>query len=242
MNQPTYQTSSNTNLLADFDFAFNGTLCPDEVRQIASAAFINKGENLLLVGDVATGKTMIAGAAIASARESGKSVMWLTMPTPMSMPDDLLDYGLGFIGSRNSRPGYREELLQCDALAVDEAERWLHFGGLLFLGLLAKRSQLGKSTVLVATTAGLQSALNLQVSQPSQFSIVAEADPAMRAMTMVPWRSVGEMLAALGLPVDHKHLLGKNFTAAPAANGLTAKIWHTLYTGKRSYRNRLTAL
>ena len=234
--------TSNTNPLSDFDFEFNGTLCPDEVRQLASATFINKGENLLLVGDGGTGKTMLARAAVASARDNGNSVVWLAVPTPMSLQDDLLDHGPGFIGSRNSRPGYREELLQCDVLLVDETERWLNIGGLMFLALLAKRSQLGKSTVLVATTAALQSALRLQVSQPSQFSIVAAADPAMRDMATMPWRSVGEMLAALGLPVDHEHLLGKNFTAVPAANGLTARIWHTLYTGQKSYRNRSTAL
>jgi DNA replication protein DnaC len=73
--------TSNTNPLSDFDFEFNGTLCPDEVRQLASATFINKGENLLLVGDGGTGKTMLARAAVASARDNGNSVVWLAVPT-----------------------------------------------------------------------------------------------------------------------------------------------------------------
>lgn len=54
------QSSGNT--LESFDFAFNPSINPSQIKQLSTCRFIEKGENVFFVGPTGTGKTHLAKA------------------------------------------------------------------------------------------------------------------------------------------------------------------------------------
>jgi len=62
--------------LEGFDFAFNPHLPAKKIKQLANCAYIDKKENLLLVGPVGVGKTHIAQALAHTACRMGYEVLF----------------------------------------------------------------------------------------------------------------------------------------------------------------------
>lgn len=163
-------TSPSPHSLASFDYQFNGALDEQHVREIASAAFVKEGENLLVVGGRGTGKTVIAAEVCTEARRQGLSVSTLLPASTYSQCEyeELLRGAFGMVEDRYGSIGFepsavaslraekrhsRTELVDCDLLLVDEIESWLAIAPMQFRCLLARRIMLGRSTVLITGTA-----------------------------------------------------------------------------------------
>lgn len=255
-------TSINPHSLAAFDFAFNGTLDPVQVQEIATAAFIGRGENLLLVGGPGTGKTVIAMEVRERATALGLTSEYLCGAGPHSAIEQLIDHGPGYIGSRQSRPGFLEKLLNCDVLVVDDVQRWIEAAPVAFMLLLGRRIELGKANVLITYSGAL---LRLCVKEPawrSRSSSYCEhpafllgTEPEQRSewgALMTPGRCLPLSLQLSFLGIDFSvpvidgeatefakvSIAQPNYrrVRSPFAN---VPVWHKLYTGEKSYREIL---
>ena len=258
MTQTAHSSLVATSRLAGFDFDFNGTLDPGQLNEIATADFVSKGENLLLVGGPATGKTVIASVVLDSARDRGLTTRYIECPSGFSSQWGLLNHGSGFIDSLQSEPGFRPELLNCDVFVIDEMHRWLECAPEMMALLLGLRIELGKSNVLVFTSSGWASML--EKDRPirsvdgmrSDFAYILE-------LSMRSSRSQWQMALRLDWPMAAEKMLailGIDFTLPTTveADGeqqpskpvsrhsyFTGKVpvWHSLYTGEKSYREVL---
>ncbi|MGH8274075.1 MAG: IS21-like element helper ATPase IstB [Gammaproteobacteria bacterium] len=65
--------------LEQFDFAFQPSLDRKVVRELASAAFVERAENVILLGPPGVGKTHLAIALAVKAAEAGHRVLFLTL-------------------------------------------------------------------------------------------------------------------------------------------------------------------
>lgn len=257
-----HPVSSNPHSLANFDYAFNGTLDPAQVQEIATAAFVARGENLLLVGGPGTGKTVIAMEVREQATALGLSSEYLHGCDAHFADLQLIDHGPGYVGSRQARPGLLEKLLNCDVLVVDEAERWLEAVPAAFMVLLGRRIELGKSNVLITYSGSLMRLCSKESAWRSRSDSYFEhpafllgGEPEQRSewgMLMTPGRSLplSLQLAFLGIDFSVPAIEGeqsefvKVSIAPPNYSRVTspfakAPVWHKLYTGEKSYREIL---
>lgn len=260
------QTSTRSpHSLAAFDFAFNGALDQAQVHEIATAAFVGRGENLLLVGGAGTGKTAIAMEVRQQATAIGLSSEYLHSVSSYFAEDQLVAHGPGFMGSTGNQHGLRENLLDCDVLVVDEAERWMEAAPVAFMLLLGRRIELGKSNILVIPSYGWKRMLGKDASL-RRHSMMAFDDPAFLLGNKPEQRSEWGMMLARDryMPLPQLlAILGIDFTL-PAVEGeeplqssvqatvpdslvsrhvqspfTKTPVWHTLYTGENSYREIL---
>ncbi len=67
--------------LEQFDLSFQPTIDRKLVRELAGLGFVERGDNLLLLGPPGTGKTMLAVALGIKAIEAGHRVLFLTLET-----------------------------------------------------------------------------------------------------------------------------------------------------------------
>src|SRR5215469_3887233 len=67
--------------LEQFDFTFQPSIDRKLVRELAGLGFVERGDNLLLLGPPGTGKTMLAVALGIKAIEAGHRVLFLTLET-----------------------------------------------------------------------------------------------------------------------------------------------------------------
>ena len=257
--QPSGNQHSLPHSLVGFDFAFNGALDPAQVHEIATAAFVGRGENLLLVGGAGTGKTVIATAVREQATTLGLTSEYLSGGYWHFAEDQLVAHGPGFMGSSGNQHGLRRNLLDCDVLVVDEADRWLEAAPAAFMLLLGRRVELGKSNVLVAYThswkrlyqkeAILHRRSMMEFDNPAYLLGDGERSEWGLMLARDRYMPLPQLLAILGIeftppvvegdePVQSKvpdsvfsGRLPKPFAKAP--------VWHTLYTGEKSYREVL---
>ena len=124
MNRNTISTAQSR--LSEFDFAFNN-IDETQVHALASASFIKQGEHLLVVGGAGTGKTAIAMTIEDETHSQGLTSHYLGSSSGnCSARGSLMFWGIRNIGNPDDKGAeLRPELLDCDVLLVDEAERWL---------------------------------------------------------------------------------------------------------------------
>ncbi len=259
-NAQPHPVSSNPHSLAAFDYAFNGTLDPVQVQEIATAAFVGRGENLLLVGGPGTGKTVIAMEVREQATALGLTSEYLHGCDTHFANEQLIDHGPGYIGSRQGRSGLLDKLLNCDVLVVDDVQRWIEAAPVAFMVLLGRRIELGKANVLVTYSGSLMRLCNKEPAWRSRSDSYFE-HPAFLLGTEPEQRSEWGMLMTPGhsLPLSQQlALLGIDFTLPaidgeqPVAQSISrvehyrvrspfakTPVWHKLYTGEKSYREIL---
>lgn len=257
-----HPVSSNPHSLAAFDFAFNGTLDPAQVQEIATAAFVGRGENLLLVGGPGTGKTVIAMEVREQATALGLSSEYLHGCDAHFADQQLVSSGPGFMGSIDNQHGLRGTLLDCDVLLVDEAERWFESAPAAFVLLLGRRIELGKSNILTSysgswrrlfsTEAGLRRRSMMEFDNPA---FLLGNKPEQRSewglmLARERYMPLPQLLAILGIDFTLPAVDGETPESVPSSISqpdyqrvrspfAKAPVWHKLYTGEKSYREVL---
>ena len=98
--------------LEDFDFAFQPTIDPKHISDLATCRFINTKENVILVGGSGTGKTHLAISLALKALSKEYSVYFTTV-------SDLL-YNLHIAKADNSYPRKLKQIVAYDLLVLDE--------------------------------------------------------------------------------------------------------------------------
>ena len=65
--------------LKDFDFSFQPSINEGQIRSFATLGFMNKGENIIFIGDPGTGKSHLAIALAELAIHEGRKAYYITM-------------------------------------------------------------------------------------------------------------------------------------------------------------------
>lgn len=129
--------------LGDFLFDEAPTVSPSQIAQLAEGGYIDRAENVLLVGDSGTGKTMLATALGVAACEQGRSVRFTTVA---ALVNELLEARDQFSLSRVVARWARVDVLIADDLGYLTLP--LAAAELLFQ-VLAQRAETG--SVIVTT-------------------------------------------------------------------------------------------
>ena len=129
--------------LGDFDFNEAPTLSPGQISKLAEGDYIKRAENILLVGEGGTGKTMLATALGVAACEQGRSVRFTTVA---ALVNELLEARDERILSRVVSRWARYELVIADDLGYVTLPTT---GAEMLFQVLAQRSE--QSSVIVTT-------------------------------------------------------------------------------------------
>ena len=65
--------------LEEFDFSFQPSLNPKQIQELRALAFVERGENLILLGPPGVGKTHLATAFAVEALHHGKTAYFITL-------------------------------------------------------------------------------------------------------------------------------------------------------------------
>ena len=98
--------------LEQFDFEFQPSLDRKQVRELAGLSFVERGQNVVILGPPGVGKTHLAVALGVKAVEAGYSVLFLTLETLMTR--------LGRAKSENRLERALQQLSYPKVLVVDE--------------------------------------------------------------------------------------------------------------------------
>jgi len=129
--------------LGDFEFDENPSLSPAQLAKLVDGEYIQRAENVLLVGDGGTGKTMLATALGVAACEQGRSVRFTTVA---ALVNELLEARDERTLSRVVARWARYELVIADELGYVTLPST---GAELLFQVLAQRSE--QSSVIVTT-------------------------------------------------------------------------------------------
>ncbi|MFA6211549.1 MAG: ATP-binding protein [Candidatus Obscuribacterales bacterium] len=250
----------SNNALANFDYAFNGVLDKAQVEELVTADFVGRAENVILVGGWATGKTVIAHGAFDAANARGLTTQYLSGPGGHMAAQQLAGFGPCYVGSSGARQGLRENLLNCDLLVVDEVERWLEVAPVLFMLLIGRRIELGKSNILVVTSSGWErlfgreSHLLPSYSMPEfvNYALAVECDQRSmfaRLLKIDGITSVKELMEIVGIAFKLPTMAAEDAERQPSqplqrstrvrSPFAKAPVWHAVYTGENNYRDVL---
>ena len=127
--------------LEDFDFAFQPTIDPKHISDLATCRFINTKENVILVGGSGTGKTHLAISLALKALSKEYSVYFTTV-------SDLL-YNLHIAKADNSYPRKLKQIVAYDLLVLDELgfKQLPKYSSDDFFAIISKRYE-HKSTII----------------------------------------------------------------------------------------------
>ena len=73
-----------------FDFSATGSLPKQKILELARGEWIDRHENVCLIGSAGTGKTHTATALVLDAWRQGSRVRFFTAATPINLPADSL--------------------------------------------------------------------------------------------------------------------------------------------------------
>lgn len=65
--------------LEEFDFSFQPSLNPKQLQELRTLAFVERGENLILLGPPGVGKTHLATTFAVEALHQGKTAYFITL-------------------------------------------------------------------------------------------------------------------------------------------------------------------
>ncbi len=99
--------------LGDFRFEANASVSASTVAQLAEGGYIDRAENVLMVGDTGTGKTMLATALGMAACQQGRSVRFTTVA---ALANELLEARDQFALSRAVARWARVDVMIADDL------------------------------------------------------------------------------------------------------------------------------
>ncbi|MBX9938982.1 MAG: ATP-binding protein [Candidatus Obscuribacterales bacterium] len=136
---------------ASIDNRLDAAALKRQMSNLLKLDFLDRGENVVLIGGIATGKTSLAGALNKAASEAGKTVVQLYDPgINCGFGDCTLESwrNPGKSGFVDDAFQLREDALNCDLLIIDEVGHWLWNGALALSLLVAIRTVQGRSTVL----------------------------------------------------------------------------------------------
>ena len=127
--------------LEDFDFSFQPTINQKHISDLATCMFINKKENVILVGGSGTGKTHLAISLAVKALSKEYSVYFTTV-------SDLL-YNLHIAKADNSYPKKLKQIVGYDLLVLDELgfKQLPKYSSDDFFAIISKRYE-HKSTII----------------------------------------------------------------------------------------------
>jgi DNA replication protein DnaC len=122
-----------------FDFAFNPSINRPQIKQLASSAFVAKGDNVLLLGPPGVGKTHLAVALGIQAIEKGFSVLYRSV---FDLAKDIITH---------SEKELVESLLKPNLLIIDElGMKNLNYNATeLLLEIIHRRYQ--NKSIIIAT-------------------------------------------------------------------------------------------
>ncbi|MDR3613204.1 MAG: ATP-binding protein [Candidatus Obscuribacterales bacterium] len=144
-----------------FDCLFNG-IDEAKLRQLVSTEFIQRGENLLIIGGAGSGKSAIAKEIVREATLRGLLCTQVSDYDPRATTH-FLDMGREALEDGSSR--FHSSWLEPDLLIVDEAQRLLEDASHEFTFLLCQRIALGKSNLLLVASHGWRNAAKMRSYQ-----------------------------------------------------------------------------
>jgi hypothetical protein len=226
MQESTQTNAVGVNPLEGFDFEKHGT---DEghFRALADLSFIERGENVLILGGIGSGKTTLANILLKQATDSGLTAMYVDSPSCYY-------------------PRLPVRYLECDLLLMDEAHIWADVAPRAMLALLLKRHELGKSNVLLCVSSNWQRLLSQQaVATPRTDAnredwLLAGLVEYCACSAALSWAIARQWSPAVML-----HLLGfGNRITLQEFNQLEPYLlrlnrlpfWHIIQTGEKSWR------
>ncbi len=139
-------------LMQGFDFELNGTISRDQLAGVLSLGFLEKGDNLVIVGGFATGKTSLGHAILEEARAAGRTATYLYDPGVDCNGSEMDQWGAPFADGLSTAPRLRQDIVDCDLLVIDEASGWFRQHPARITAVIALRTQLRRSTVLIMTS------------------------------------------------------------------------------------------
>jgi hypothetical protein len=185
-----------------FNCKFNG-IDEAKLRQLVSAEFVQRGENLLIIGEAGSGKSVIAKEIVREAQLRGLLCTRVSDYDPMATTQ-FIDMGRDALEDGRSR--FHSSWLEPDLLIVDEAQRWLVMAPHEFTFLLCQRIALGKSNLLLVPNDGWRDAAKISSYHPrsdegSICNILGDISPARwaRKITCCPAMSLDFQVQLLGI-------------------------------------------
>ncbi len=128
-------SGSNTDLFADFSFAVNDVIDETQLRVLATASFVDQGQNVVFVGGEGSGKSKLAEILRIAAEGRGHTSAYLHGP-----------HHHWWVGD--------DSPLKPDLLLIDEVDQWMGFEPCQLKTLLTRRAESRKATILLVSSYG----------------------------------------------------------------------------------------
>lgn len=140
-------TGSNTDLFTDFSFAVNDAIDETQMRVLATASFVEQGQNVVFVGGIGSGKTKLAGILRMAAESRGYTSAYLHELHYHWLHGD-------------------DSPLKIDLLLINEVDQWLRYEPDRLRELLTKRAESRKATILLICSHGWTKTLGAATGVP----------------------------------------------------------------------------
>ncbi|NJL73402.1 MAG: hypothetical protein HC888_18665 [Candidatus Competibacteraceae bacterium] len=157
------------------------------------------------MGGIATGKTSLGHAILEEARAGGRTATYLWDPGVECHGTELEQWGAPFTDGLSTAPRLREDIVDCDLLVIDEASSWFRQHPARITAVIALRTQLRRSTVLIMTSYYVKAMAEQELQ--ASFAQVLRLDATQLAPVFrtdlrrlqYPGRKLSEVMEMLGI-------------------------------------------